>query len=295
MVKNSLVASGMGLNKYKESCIYMKPTFIFKFLQYEISLNSYSLFMVIGVVFAIFISIYNIKQAGLSIKSSLLCFLPMVIGILIGARFLNVVLNWDYYMINTHRIFTLNTSGFSLMGGLILASILGLVSAKLLQLNYWKLGDSISPGLGIGLILMRTGCFLNGCCYGLPTNHPWAVRFPYNSLAHRYYLSKSDLSKDFSLFKSFASPNIHPTQIYEIIGIALATILAIILIKRKVSNGVSILSFSIIFTITRLINHFFRVHPDTNVISFLFYPIFYTVIIILLSTLLYKRINTRKL
>ncbi|MBN2019478.1 MAG: prolipoprotein diacylglyceryl transferase, partial [Sedimentisphaerales bacterium] len=31
----------------------------------------------------------------------------------------------------------------------------------------------------------KIGCFLNGCCFGKPCDLPWAVRFPYNSLAYQ--------------------------------------------------------------------------------------------------------------
>lgn len=269
----------------------MKPTIIIKILQTEISFKAYSLFMTVGAVLVIVISIWNIKQAGLSIKSSLLCFLLMVIGVLVGARLLNVLINWDYYMINKERIFAFNTAGFSLMGGLVLAAIFGIISAKLFKLDFWKLGDSIAPGLGVGLILMRIGCFLNGCCYGIPSKLPWAIRYPYDSFAHRYYLAHSLNNDQFSLFKMASSPSIHPTQIYEIIGASLATIIAIIIIKKKLNSGLAILSFAIIFTITRLINHFFRVHPETNVVPFEFYPILYIAIIIILSILFIKKIK----
>lgn len=270
----------------------MKPTIHIDVFGREFILKSYSLFMIIGAVLVITISIWNIKRAGLSIKSSSVCFLSMIIGVLIGARILNVLLNWDYYMANSERILAINTAGFSLMGGLILAGILGVTSAKLLELDFWKLGDSVAPGLGLGLVSMRIGCFLNGCCYGLPTKLSWAVKFPYDSFAHRYYLSKQLASAKFSLFNSLASPSLHPTQIYEIVGALIATIIAIIIIRRKEKSGIAILSFSIIFTLTRLVNHFFRVHPETNQVPFLFYPVFYVSIIVLLSTLLYKRIKS---
>jgi len=270
----------------------MKPTILIDVFGREFVLKSYSLFMFIGAILVIVISIWNIKQAGLSTKSSLLCFLSMIIGVLVGARLLNVLINWDYYMINRERIFAFNTSGFSLMGGLILAGILGIISAKLLKLDFWKLGDSIAPGLGIGLISMRIGCFLNGCCYGLPSKLPWSIKFPYNSFAHKYYLSKQDLNTEFSIFKSLASPSLHPTQIYEMIGALIATIVAIVIIRRKKNSGVAILSFSIIFTITRLINHFFRAHPETNITPIWFYPIFYIVVIIILLILLINRLKS---
>lgn len=272
----------------------MKPNIYFKILEIELSFKAYSLFMFLGGLLAITVSLYNIKKAGLSIKSSLLRLLSMVIGMLLGARILNVLINWDYYMVNSYRIFSLNTAGFSLMGGLILASIFGLVTSILLKLDIWQLGDSIVPGLGLGLVFMRMGCFLNGCCYGLPSKLPWSVTYPYNSLAHKYYLSKKGLSTGFSLFKSFASPSLHPTQIYEMIGILLGMLLALVIIKKKKTKGLGILSFSLVFTITRLINHFFRVHPDTNIVGFSFYPILYIVIILILSSLLYIRIKSKE-
>jgi phosphatidylglycerol:prolipoprotein diacylglycerol transferase len=46
--------------------------------------------------------------------------------------------------------------------------------------------DIIAPCLMIGLGFGRVGCFLNGCCYGAPTDlpAPFAVQFPYYSNAY---------------------------------------------------------------------------------------------------------------
>ncbi|MBA7702615.1 Phosphatidylglycerol--prolipoprotein diacylglyceryl transferase [subsurface metagenome] len=37
----------------------------------------------------------------------------------------------------------------------------------------------------LALVLGRIGCFLNGCCFGKPTQLPWDIRFPYGSFAYR--------------------------------------------------------------------------------------------------------------
>jgi phosphatidylglycerol:prolipoprotein diacylglycerol transferase len=44
----------------------------------------------------------------------------------------------------------------------------------------WYL-DIIAPSAALGMGLGRIGCFLNGCCWGLPADLPWAVRFPFGS------------------------------------------------------------------------------------------------------------------
>jgi phosphatidylglycerol:prolipoprotein diacylglycerol transferase len=40
-----------------------------------------------------------------------------------------------------------------------------------------KTGDSFALPLALALAVGRWGCFFNGCCYGRPTDLPWAVDF----------------------------------------------------------------------------------------------------------------------
>jgi len=44
-----------------------------------------------------------------------------------------------------------------------------------------KIFDLGAPCMMFGLAFGRIGCFLNGCCYGAPTNLPWGVQFPQGS------------------------------------------------------------------------------------------------------------------
>ena len=57
-----------------------------------------------------------------------------------------------------------------------------------------KTGDSFAVPLALAMAVGRWGCFCNGCCYGVPTDLPWAVGF--TQLDGRL-------------------ENCHPTQIYE--------------------------------------------------------------------------------
>ncbi len=269
----------------------MKPELIITIFQKQMMFKSYSFMMLIGILLILLVSIFNIYQARLPMKSSLLCILSMILGVLLGARTLNVLINWDYYMANKSRILALNISGFSLMGGLVLAGLVSIVVTRLLEVPFWELGDAIAPGLGLGLIAMRIGCFLNGCCYGLPTQLPWAVSYPYDSFAYKYYLGETLSQGGFSIFKLARSPGLHPTQIYEIIGTLIAISVAVRVTYKKKTSGLGILSFSMIFTLTRLINHFFRVHPRTNHTPFLFYPLIYILIMALLAFLTKKIIG----
>ncbi|MCR3955099.1 MAG: prolipoprotein diacylglyceryl transferase [Gudongella sp.] len=256
----------------------------------EYQLQSYSLMMWIAAISVMVITMTNIRRTGLSIRSSLLPLTAMVLSVPIGARILNVIINPAYYDRYPEKIFSIGTSGFSLMGGLLMAAAAGWIISRFVGISPWKLGDVLAPGLGVGLVLMRMGCLLNGCCYGLPTDLPWAISYPFGSLAHKHYLSMADQGS-VSLFSLMSSPAVHPTQIYEMFGAMIAVFAAIMIMRKNLPDGASILAASGIFTLTRLINHFFRVHPETNAVSFMFYPAIYLTIILGISYLFYKKIK----
>ncbi len=265
----------------------MKPVVTIDIFGLETSIGSYGLFMTLAAIIVIAVSLYGIYKAGLPMKSSLLCLILMSISVPVGARALNVAINPGFYAENSNKILALDTLGFSLMGGLLLSAFIGIISTRIMGIDVWRLGDSIAPGLGIGLGVMRLGCFFNGCCYGLESSVPWAVRFPFNSPAHKHFLSLN--SGGAALFQMLSSPSVHPTQLYEMAGSFLAAAIAIYLIRKGAKPGVPILAAAIVFTTTRLTNHFLRIHPPTNEISIWFYPVVYIVIIILLSVTLYQK------
>jgi prolipoprotein diacylglyceryltransferase len=82
--------------------------------------------------------------------------------------------------------------------------------------------DRVAIGAGITFALVRTGCFLAGCDYGLPTSLPWGVRFPHGSLAALDHARRGFVPH------GAASLPVHPTQLYEaavgLVGAALAAV-----------------------------------------------------------------------
>ena len=270
----------------------MKETLTLQFLGQVYQLKSYSLMMWIAAIAVIIITLVNIRRSGLSIRSSLLPLAIMTLSVPIGARVLNVLINPSYYEKYPKKIFAISNSGFSLMGGLLMAATIGWLISRLVGISPWKLGDNLASGLGVGLILMRMGCLLNGCCFGLPTELPWAISYPFGSIAHKHYISIADQGS-ISLFALFSSPDLHPTQVYEMIGAMVAVWASYMIIKRDYPEGSAILAASGIFTLMRLINHFFRVHPETNAVPFLFYPIIYIAILGFIGYMIVKRIRIK--
>jgi len=112
----------------------------------------------------------------------------LVAGV-VGARLFHVVHYFDHYQGNLLSVFAIWQGGLELLGGVIFA-----ISVIFFYLWYHKLPircylDILAIGLMSALALGRVGCFLNGCCFGKPTNLPWAVRFPYDSPSYRSQVS----------------------------------------------------------------------------------------------------------
>lgn len=98
--------------------------------------------------------------------------------------------------------------GLAYYGGFICAAAFGLYYARKHRLGMWRMADLASPWIAMGLALTRMGCFLNGCCYGKPSDLPWAVRFPVGSVVHQ-------AQREANLIAAGAPAlPVHPAQIY---------------------------------------------------------------------------------
>ncbi len=94
---------------------------------------------------------------------------------LIGARILYMIINWSYYSTQPLSAFFTRFEGLSFYGGLFLGVIALYLWSRWRRTGFLKVVDILSPYLALGYAFGRIGCFLNGCCYGLVTDVPWAV------------------------------------------------------------------------------------------------------------------------
>ncbi len=258
----------------------------FSFFGLAIHVSSYRFFMLLAIAIVVAGSCWMIKKSELDFKKSIIVLGVAIVAFLIGARLLNILINLGLYIEHPTRIWSLNATGFSEYGGIVGGAIAGLLAAKRLKLDIWRLGDLLAPNLGIGIAVMRIGCYLNGCCFGIETNLPWGVKFPMLSDAHLHQLSEGKTSILNVL-------PVHPTEIYELIAALIGTAIAIVILRKKMTPGVAILAFAIWFTTFRLLNHFIRVMPNSFDAPYLFYPIFYFVIIVTSSMLIYRRLKLK--
>ncbi|MGH9465077.1 MAG: prolipoprotein diacylglyceryl transferase, partial [Thermoanaerobaculia bacterium] len=124
-----------------------------------------------------------------------------------------------YYAI-LHRDFRLSLdwlrSGLVWYGGLVLGGLAVLWTVRRLRLDPWRVVDAAAPAVAIGYACGRIGCFLVGDDYGMPTNLPWGVAFPYGlpaptTAAVMRQAYGAELAPD---IPADALVRVHPTQLY---------------------------------------------------------------------------------
>jgi phosphatidylglycerol:prolipoprotein diacylglycerol transferase len=164
-----------------------------------------------------------------------------------GARLLEAVIHWDRYFGHPGGLKLLLFSTGIFLGGLITAipfCILWFrhIGLPVLQgLDLLALAGCVAEGVG------RWGCFLSGCCYGTPTDLPWAVTFP--DVARR-------------LHAGLPGVPIHPTQIYLSIDALLILGVLLLLYRRKRFHGQIMSVYVLLYTITRFFIEFVRGDAD---------------------------------
>jgi phosphatidylglycerol:prolipoprotein diacylglycerol transferase len=78
------------------------------------------------------------------------------------------LLNLDFYLKDPLEIIKLHHGGLAIFGGILAATIATWIFAKSKKIHFLEIADLVIPYVALGESIGRIGCFLNGCCYGLP-------------------------------------------------------------------------------------------------------------------------------
>lgn len=113
----------------------------------------------------------------------------------------------------------------------LLASYL---AARGFELPWLRLVDLSVPGIAAGHALGRVGCFLGGCCYGVPWDGPLAVT------------ATHELSPA-------AHPPVprHPVQLYEAVGLMMLAFAFAVVPARRIGDGGRALAYIALYAVLR--------------------------------------------
>jgi phosphatidylglycerol:prolipoprotein diacylglycerol transferase len=169
----------------------------------------------------------------------------IIISALAGAKLLLLVVEWDTYSRNPAEVLSLVRSGGVFYGGLILAVAVAFWYMWRHRMPLWQVSDSFAPGIALGHVIGRFGCFFAGCCFGKPTSVPWAVTF------HSEYAAQN--------VGTPINVPLHPTQLYEA-GAELLILVLLVATERKGRPfaGRTFWGYMLLYGISRFIVEFYR-------------------------------------
>ncbi len=157
-------------------------------------LHSYGLALAISVLLGIFVARKRAPRFDVDPNIVLDFALIIMLAAIIGSRIWYVVNHLEEFrgqwfdIINPIRDGYIGIAGLSMVGGVVLAIISSAVYAWVKKVNFITLGDTIAPVFLLGAGFQRLfGCFLNGCCFGKPTDSFLGIVFPPEGVAGAYF------------------------------------------------------------------------------------------------------------
>lgn len=140
--------------------------------------HSYVCMLYLGAVSGIFLGTRWAEQHSLPTPRVFLAMLLLLPAALAGSRLLFVVLHWKVFRRDPARVWRTTEGGAALYGGLICSLLFSLPLAWMLALPLGGLWDAVAIAMLVGMVFTRTGCLLQGCCAGRPSQSPIAFELP---------------------------------------------------------------------------------------------------------------------
>ena len=226
-----------------------------------LTLNSYGLMIAIGFLTALhFIQKETSKQSIDPDVINTAAFWSLLLGIT-GTRVLHILMfPSDYSWSDPIGWFAIWKGGLVFQGGPPPVMVFLYFYLRKKKVPFLKVVDIAGVYLPLAHAIGRLGCFFKGCCYGKLTNAAWAMSFPRwprdiglpaeDSPAYLDHFSEGLVERT----DLWSSP-VHPTQIYESVGLLCVTVLLLFLRKKwHPFDGIVLPSYLALYGVLRFLS-----------------------------------------
>lgn len=263
----------------------MRSTLLaFEFLGTPFVLDAYGTMLRLGAVAGIALALLLARSRGLPVARSFAVLTAAAVSVPLGARVLSALTEPGLFAEEPGLLTSTSLRGFALYGGLALAAVVGALGARVARVDLWRLADAAAPGIALGLVAARLGCYCEGCCHGIETSGPLGVVFPLGSPVHAVQMLDGTTG--------LLGP-IHPvlpTQLFEATGAALFGVLALWL-GRHSASGVGFLTLAAGFSAVRWAVLPLRWIGPTFAAPDWFYPALYAAVVLVCGVLVIVRVR----
>ena len=212
------------------------------------TLYSYGLLTALGFGLATWYFLAATKQASLPQQLMLNLVMGIILLSLVGARIFYILIDLHHYVSNPEDIYQVWKGGMVLYGGLIFSLAFSIYYIRAHGLPFGRIADCAAPAIALGLGIGRIGCFLNGCCYGVPSS--FGFIFPPTCPAGNI----------------FPNQPLFPTQPISFLNLFLIGLILHLFRKKAIAPNRLLNLFLIFYAIHRFFIEFFR--ADTHPILF---------------------------
>ena len=165
-------------------------------------LYSYGLLLALAYLAGLQLALVRARRAASRRRRVMDLGIWIIISALVGAKLLLLVVDFDTFSQNPRELLSLAQSGGVFYGGLILAvAVALLVHAAAQACRCGRPATCSRRASRSATSSAASGCFLAGCCWGRPTDVPWAVTL------HRS-VRRANVGTPLNV-------HLHPTQLYE--------------------------------------------------------------------------------
>ncbi|MBL7858334.1 MAG: prolipoprotein diacylglyceryl transferase [Cyclobacteriaceae bacterium] len=238
-----------------------------------ITVYSYGFMIAIGALAGVaYMTIQGKKEVGLTFDQANSLFLYIFIAAFVGGKLFLFFEDPSRYMHTPRKLLTGN--GFVFYGSFLLAIPTMLWFFRKHKLDLYKMLDVMAVTTCLVHMFGRMGCFLAGCCYGIPTDGVLGVIF-----------------SDPACSAEPKNIPLHPTQLYEAIYILIVMIVLLVLRSRRKFYGQLFLLYMILYAVGRSILEIFRGDEARGYIvqDYLSHSQFIAILIILTVIYVYSR------
>ena len=147
-----------------------------------VTVYGYGLMIAIGVLAAYFAASLLAKKQSLDPDP---VFSLLLVGVgfgILGAKLLYYITIFDEILANPKLLLDVG-DGFVVYGGVILGIAAAYLYCRIKKLPFLSYLDCAAPAIALAQGFGRIGCFLAGCCYGIPFDSPISVTFQHSDFA----------------------------------------------------------------------------------------------------------------
>jgi prolipoprotein diacylglyceryltransferase len=141
------------------------------------SVNSYKVFLAVGICVGTIVTAVMADLSGLSpLRAGLAAMVSALAGV-IGARVYHLLVHAPTYFKSgaPRALWNRDAGGLSVFGALLTFIPVSFAAAALLGIPAAALFDCMAVGVLVGGVCIRLGCVFNGCCVGRVTDAPFGV------------------------------------------------------------------------------------------------------------------------